>query len=75
MTQAQKAFEEWCKSKKIGKSSLAHEDYKSVWRAAWKARGELDAKICEATRHEQPYVADFEWGALKCAEAIRKVDV
>ena len=80
MTPAQKAFEEFWTSLSREKSlpAMTEQEYLVfVWKSAWKARGEHDAKICE---EEKVGIADetdnvYNQACTDCAEAIRKADV
>lgn len=79
---AQKAFE-----KNFGitvqelHSSEEKYSIKEIWRcwhAAWKARGLLDANICDERRASRAFEETYEFyndACEDCAEAIRKVDV
>lgn len=57
-------FEEWLADKHLGSMEL------EFAKAAWNARGKVDAEICRELHHS--WHIDDESGPKECADAIEK---
>lgn len=89
-TESQKAFEEFKNFFEVQKRKYEKLEYseiaerlvydglaKIVWDAAWQARGEFDAKICDQKTIDLPnrgYGSGYNKAIQDCAQAIRKAE-
>jgi hypothetical protein len=72
MNDMEKAFEHWLDTFDTWTVVTNRVLWKAAWEAATKAEREACAKVCENISGNEPSGCGGRFGALDCADAIRK---